>query len=138
MGGIAAWLFGLAALQPREYRRLLRIRERIYTRVADLTAEIVRSAEPIPFAELDHGAFQPFGAGSTWGKKLDCAWLHITGTVPAGHEGAVVLLGVRGEGLIYSTTGEVVDSVSTVWILCGNASIACCRKLAAFILPALS
>jgi alpha-mannosidase len=116
MGGFAAWLFGLAAEQPREYRRLLRIRRGVYTTVSTLRAEILRSDEPIPFAQLDRGNFRPLKAGAAWGKKLDCAWLHITGEVPAGNDGAVALLGIRGEGLIYTPTGDVVDSVSTVWI----------------------
>ncbi len=116
MGGTAAWLFGLAAEQPREYRRLLRIRRGIYSPIAPLQAEILRSDEPIPFARLDPEGFRPLKDGAAWGKKLDCAWLHVTGDVPAGHDGAVVLLGIRGEGLIYAPTGDVVDSVSTVWI----------------------
>jgi len=116
MGGFAAWLFGLAAEQPGEYRRLLRIRKRVYREVAPLRAEIVRSDEPIPFAELDRSAFRPLRPGAAWGKKLDCAWLRITGSVPAAHPGAVVMLGIRGEGLIYSPDGTPVDSVSTVWI----------------------
>jgi alpha-mannosidase len=115
MRGFAAWLFGLAAEQPREFRRLLRMRRRVYTPIAGLTAEIIRSAEPIPFDQLDHSAFVPLRAGTAWGKKMDCAWLRISGEVPTGAEGAVVLLGIRGEGLIYSPAGEVVDSISTVW-----------------------
>jgi alpha-mannosidase len=115
MRGAAAWLFGLATEQPREYRRLLRIRRRIYTTIAPLDAEIVRSDEPIPFDQVDASAFVPIRPGTAWGKKLDCAWLRISGTIPAGHEAAVVLLGIRGEGLIYSANGEVLDSVSTVW-----------------------
>jgi alpha-mannosidase len=116
MGGFAAWLFGIAAEQPREYRRLLRIRREIYTPIAQLKAEIVRSDEPIPFGEVDRSAFVPIRPGTAWGKKMDCAWLRITGDVPPGHDGAVVLLGIRGEGLIYSPQGDPIDSVSTVWI----------------------
>jgi alpha-mannosidase len=116
MVGTAAWLFGLAAEQPREYRRLLRIRRDIYSTIAKLDAEILRSDEPIPFARLDPEGFRPLKDGAAWGKKLDCAWLHVTGDVPATHDGAVVLLGIRGEGLVYAPTGDVVDSISTVWI----------------------
>ncbi|MDQ1551011.1 MAG: alpha-mannosidase [Actinomycetota bacterium] len=116
MGGTAAWLFGLAAEQPREYRRLLRIRRGIYSTIANLDAEILLSDEPIPFARLDPAAFRPLKDGAAWGKKLDCAWIHVTGEVPAVHDGAVVLLGIRGEGLVYAATGDVVDSISTVWI----------------------
>ena len=84
MAGFMSWLFGLPVQQPREYRRLMRIRSRVYTPIAGLDAEIVRSAEPIPFDELDRTAFAPLRPGTHWGKVFDCAWLHITGDVPAG------------------------------------------------------
>lgn len=116
MAGFPSWLLGLAADEPRDYRHLVRIRRQIYRTVAELSAEIVRSAEPIPFDRLDQTAFSPLFPGQAWGKKLDCAWLRITGEVPAGVSGAVVMLGIRGEGLIYSPTGEVVDSISTVFL----------------------
>jgi alpha-mannosidase len=116
MAGIASWLLGLPVDQPGEYRRLRRIRSQIYRTVAPLRAEALRSPEPIPFAELDHRAFTPIRAGAAWGKKLDCAWLHITGEVPADAENTVVLLGIRGEGLVYSPDGVPVDAVSTVFI----------------------
>jgi alpha-mannosidase len=112
----ATWLFGLAAEQPREYRRLIRIRRRIYRKVAPLKAEVIRSAEPIPFAQLDRVAFRPLHDGGSWGKTLDCAWLSVTGEVPAGTENAVVMLGIRGEGLVFRSDGEIVDSVSTVFL----------------------
>ncbi|MCU1412906.1 MAG: hypothetical protein JWN80_246, partial [Microbacteriaceae bacterium] len=116
MRGFAAWLFGLRAEQPREYRRLMRIRRRIYRTIAPLSAEIVRSAEPIPFAELERSAFTPLRGGAAWGKKLDCAWLRITGDLPTGVDSATVMLGIRGEGLAYAPDGTVLDSVSTVFL----------------------
>jgi alpha-mannosidase len=115
MRGAAAWLFGLATEQPREYRRLLRIRRGIYTPVARLNAEILRSDEPIPFDRIDRAGFTPLRPGTAWGKKLDCAWLHVTGEVPPGAGDAIVMLGIRGEGLVYSPDGDVLDSVTTVW-----------------------
>jgi len=111
----ATWLWGLRAEQPGEYRRLMAIRRRIYRKVGTLTAEVVRSAEPIPFDELDRSAFRRLRTGGSWGKTLDCAWLRVSGEVPAGAEGAVVMLGIRGEGLVCTAEGEVVDSVSTVF-----------------------
>lgn len=111
----ATWLWGLRAEQPREYLRLMAIRRRIYRKVAPLKAEVVRSAEPIPFGQLDRSAFRTLRNGGSWGKTLDCAWLRITGEVPAGADGAVVMLGIRGEGLVYGADGEVIDSVSTVF-----------------------
>ena len=111
----AVWLLGLAAEQPREYRRLLRIRDRIYSTVAPLQAEIVTSPEPIPFDELDRRAFRPIKPGTAWGRVFDCAWLRITGEVPPEVTDAVVLLGIRGEGLVVAPDGQILDGVSTVW-----------------------
>jgi alpha-mannosidase len=109
-------LVSVAAKRPRDHRRLMRIRSHIYTTVTELDAQILRSSEPIPYSVLDHEGFTPLSPGTAWGRKLDCAWLHITGRVPQGTHDPVVLLGIRGEGLVYSADGEVVDSVSTVWI----------------------
>ena len=64
MQGFAAFLFGLRAQQPGEYRRLMRIRRRIYTRVGSLNAQIIRSAEPIPFDQLDRSSFRPLRPGT--------------------------------------------------------------------------
>jgi alpha-mannosidase len=111
----AEWLFGLVAQQPREYRRVRRIRRRIYRTVAPLRAEVVRSVEPIPFGEIPHGAFRPIRPGGSFGGVLECAWLHLTGTVPQGVDNPVVLLGIRGEGLVFSADGEILDAVTTVF-----------------------
>ncbi|HEY5484221.1 MAG TPA: glycoside hydrolase family 38 C-terminal domain-containing protein [Propionibacteriaceae bacterium] len=109
-------LVSVAQKRPRDYRRLMRIRGSIFTTVAELDAQILTSPEPIPYDLLDRSAFRPIAPGAAWGKKYDCAWLHITGQVPARVADPRVMLGIRGEGLIYSNRGDVVDSVSTVWI----------------------
>ncbi len=117
MSNFLTFLYGLRAEQPTQYRRLARIRRRIYTTVAPLQAEIVRSPEPTPFAELDHAAFTRILPGTAWGKIFDCAWLRLTGEVPSDADaaGAFVMLGIRGEGLVVDATGTPVDSVSTVF-----------------------
>lgn len=115
MKDFAEFLFGLAVTNPREYRRLLGIRRRIYRRLAPLDARIARSAEPVRFADLDRAAFVPLRPGTAWGGVFDCAWLEITGEVPEGAENAVVLLGIRGEGLVHDADGTPLDAVSTVF-----------------------
>ncbi|HWD63518.1 MAG TPA: hypothetical protein VG369_13530, partial [Humibacter sp.] len=115
MFGFADWLIGLAAQQPRQYRRLTRIRTHVYTPIRRLDAEILASPEPIPFAELDRYAFSRAKVGSAWGRTGDCAWLHVQGAVPDGVTDAVILLGIAGEGLVYSASGDIVDSASTVF-----------------------
>jgi Alpha-mannosidase len=115
MVGFAGWLFGIAAQQPGEYRRLRRIRSTVYTPVAPLRAEVVRSAEPIAFEELPRNAFRPLQPGASWGGVLDCAWLRLSGEVPTGVDGAVAMLGLRGEGLVLDAEGRILDGVTTVF-----------------------
>lgn len=113
--GLPTTLFGFARTQPREYQRLRSIRKLIYTKVAPLSAEIVQSPEPVQFAEIDHAGFRPISPGTRWGKVFDCAWLRVTGDVPAGIQNPVIMLGIGGEGLVYSPDGDVLDSVTTVF-----------------------
>jgi alpha-mannosidase len=113
--GFPEFLLGFRVRQPRDYLRLRSIRRRVYTKVAPLRAEISRSPEPIPFAEIDHSSFRPIRPGTRWGKVFDCAWLHVTGDVPAGVTDPVVMLGAADEGLVFSPSGEILDSVSTVF-----------------------
>ena len=82
----ATFLFGLRVQQPAEYRRLQRIRRRIYTKVANLRAEILALARADPVRRARPRAPSARSrAGQAWGKVFDCAWLRITGDVPARH-----------------------------------------------------
>lgn len=116
--GFAEFMFGPAGRSPGRFAQLLRMRGQVFTPVAELKADILPSDEPIPFEEIDPAAFHPIKPGTRWGKKMDCAWLHIHGHGPHQEEGddLAVLLGIRGEALVYSPDGTVLDSVSTVWV----------------------
>lgn len=121
MPSLVTTVIGLPVEQPRAYRRLRAIRERIHRTVGDLRVEILTSPEPTPFGQWDAGAFRPISPGTSLGRVFDCAWLRITGTVPAGFTlgtgpgEASLMLGIRGEGLIHDRTGEPIDSVSTAF-----------------------
>lgn len=115
MIGFTVELIGFPVQHPREYRRLRSIRKRIYTQVADLRAEILRSDEPLVFGSWNRDAFAPIRPGTSWGRVGDCAWLRLTGTVPENGHDLHLMLGIRGEGLVFSADGVVLDSVSTVW-----------------------
>ncbi len=101
--------------RPGLFHKLLRIRRQIYRPICRLNAEILKSNEPLPFEEMKNAAFSPISPDTNWGRKLDCAWLRITGRIPEDTEDAVILLGIRGEGLVYSANGDILDSASTVW-----------------------
>src|SRR5947208_2203272 len=108
MRELAIWAAGQVVERPRRIPRLERIAHRIHTPVVKLRAEVLRSAEPIPFTELDRAAFRPIRRGQAFGRTLECAWLRITGDAPADvPEGAVLLLGIRGEGLVHGADGAV-------------------------------
>ncbi len=102
---------------PVVYARLNRIRARVYRVVFRLDAGIVMSAEPIAFEVLEKGAFVPVRRAVNWGKKLSCAWFHVSGGVPAGLKHPVVLLENTGEGLVYTPNGEILDGLSSVYAL---------------------
>lgn len=115
MREFAEFLFGIAASSPREYQRLLQLRRRVYRRVAPLNARIARSTEPVRFADIDRSAFSPIAQGTAWGSVFDCAWLELSGDVPPGLSDPVVLLGIRGEGMVYDRDGVALDAVTTVF-----------------------
>ena len=76
MGGFAAFLFGLKVQQPGEYRRLMRIRRRIYTNVGPLRAELLRTALLQFVATPRYSAGPPTTSGSraarppSWSSRL--------------------------------------------------------------------
>ena len=110
-----ATLPGLLATHPVHRRRLTAIRDRIYRTVAGLDASVIRSTEPIEFDSLDDASFAPIRPGARFAGPLQSAWLRIGGTVPAGLTNPVVMLGIRGEGMVRSRDGELLDAITTVW-----------------------
>ncbi len=101
---------------PVNAGRLLAIRKKIYAKISDVTAEIITSNEPIPFSELNMADFRPIASGTQWGRKLACAWLRLTGSVPEGLRHPVLLLQNSGEGLVYSKDGTILQSITDVWM----------------------
>jgi alpha-mannosidase len=99
---------------PVLFGHLGRIRRSVYTLKMPLSAEIRRSAEPEPFEGIGNRAFVPVRPGEVWGRKLDCAWLHIRGKVPAGLKNPVVLLKNTGEALVYTPEGEPIAALTSM------------------------
>lgn len=100
---------------PIVYARLNHIRARIYRVVSRLDAQIYQSAEPVAFEALDRGALVPSNGVVKWGKKLSCAWLHVSGAIPAGLMHPVMLVKNTGEGLVYTPEGEILEGLSSVY-----------------------
>lgn len=102
---------------PVVYARLNQIRARVYRVVAPMDVAMLQSAEPVPFSQLEKSAFAKVSSVVNWGRKLSCAWFWLRGSVPEGLKHPVVLIRNTGEGLVYSTSGEILDGLSSVWAL---------------------
>lgn len=90
--------------------------DRVYKPVADLKMEAYVSSEPLKFEERTSGRkIESIAVGDIWAERnFDCAWFHITGTVPGVAQGekVVYLLNLGGEGLVYRTDGTTVQSIT--------------------------
>ena len=94
----------------------------INKKVGDLKAEVIKSAEPIKWDDLDKSAFKPIRQWQSWGKRkeyadsFDCAWFHFTGQVPQKAKGKNVILRIKlqGEGLVFNPDGIVLQGITQV------------------------
>ncbi|MCL2515338.1 MAG: glycosyl hydrolase-related protein [Microbacteriaceae bacterium] len=82
--------------------------------------------EPVPFTEAVTQRYEPFAAGTEWGKPWGTTWFHVTGEVPDAWREAsdrcrvemLVDLGYQGdspgfqaEGLVFAPDGTTVKAV---------------------------
>ncbi|MFF6906365.1 alpha-mannosidase [Streptomyces sp. NPDC012389] len=78
--------------------------------------------EPVPVAEALEAAYEPFTAGTEWGKPWSTSWFRLTGTVPeewAGRRVEVVVdpgftgqgPGFQAEGMLYDHLGVPLKGV---------------------------
>ncbi|MDE6757785.1 MAG: hypothetical protein K2J89_00740 [Clostridia bacterium] len=94
----------------------------INQKIGDLKAEVIKSAEPIKWDDLDKSAFKPIRQWQAWGKRkeyadsFDCAWFHFTGQVPKKAKGKSVILRIKlqGEGLVFNPDGIVLQGITQV------------------------
>ena len=107
---IAEW--GLIKDRPL-VGRLGRLADRIHTEVGPLEVTIRTSREPVAFADRLRLRERPIRAGGFWGRAFTCAWFHISGTAPAGHQHLALLLDTDGEALVRDASGRVVGQVTS-------------------------
>lgn len=100
---------------PSLWAKLKTIQKGVYIPRVRLDAAIYKSAEPVPFAELDEELFTRASAREAWGREYACAWLRLTGVVPQGVEDPYLLIKNTGEGLLYAEDGTPFDAVTFVW-----------------------
>lgn len=116
------------------------VRERLHPAVYRSAVALTIGAwevpdEPVPFAVAVRQQFEPFSAGSSWGKPWGTTWFHVTGTVPAtwtpSSEPSQVRIeivvdlgfetadpGFQVEGTAYSSGGTILKAVESLnrWV----------------------
>ena len=92
------------------------LKTKIYQPISTLKAEGTLSKEPIPYANRKDYPYTEYKVGDVWGSLFDCAWFHVTGTVPTTAVGkhVVLLLDFNGEGLIFDDTGCPIRGITNV------------------------
>ena len=78
-----------------------------------LDAECAVTREPVPFAGRLSLDYRPLAEGGHWGDAWDCGWFHLTGTVPEGWRGPLVLrLEFGGEACVFDADGTPAYSLT--------------------------
>lgn len=91
------------------------LQDRFYHTIAPLQCEIYTSPEPLPFAQRTEGAYRKITLGESWSDTLfDCAWFHISGSVPPHATNAIIRIDVSGEALAYDAVGNPLVGLTNV------------------------
>ncbi|WP_245954358.1 alpha-mannosidase [Paenibacillus flagellatus] len=97
-------------------RVLDKIRQSVYTPIAELSVEAWVTPEPVGFASRREGRRLELRPGDKWGDLWDCAWFHFQGAVPA--EGAgrpvVLLIDINGELCLVDGQGDPTQGLTNV------------------------
>lgn len=97
-------------LYPSHTLNLIKIKNSIYKKVAELKAEVSESDEPVTYSDVKGLSFHGIKKGQIWATDFGCAWFRFTGEVPLNVKGrkAVALVNIGGEGLVYKDGVPVV------------------------------
>ncbi|GAA2300589.1 alpha-mannosidase [Streptomyces violaceusniger] len=101
-----------------------RIKPAVYSATTPLTVEAWHApGEPVPFAEAERAAYEPFAMGTPWGPPWGTTWFRMRGQVPAEWAGkrveTVIDLGFVGdwpgnqaEALVHLPDGRPLKAVN--------------------------
>ena len=103
--------------------RIAKLIEAAYEPLMELRCEQWLTREPVPFAQRKIGKHRVLRAGDAWAvNTFDCAWMHVTGQLPAGVDPEdpelCFLCDVAGEGLVVSPAGEAMQGITSTVTFC--------------------
>lgn len=93
---------------------LKKLKQSIYTPIAQLNAFVHKSTEPICFDDMKNERFDNIKIGDSWGGFFDCAWFKFTADIENMQKNLVAVIDVGGEGCIYNKDGEVIQGITNV------------------------
>ena len=84
-----------------------RLKHGIVAERVPLEAEFAATREPVPYGKRLGLKYSKIAKGERWGGTWDCAWFHVTGTVPREWRGSCVTLNIDlgGESLVFGADG---------------------------------
>ena len=93
-----------------------KLSEKVHEFIAPLELEAYVTPEPVTYDKRTEGQHVKLEEGVKWGAIWDCAWFHVTGTVPQSAAGKQVVLyiDVDGECLIFDDEGNAVQGLTSV------------------------
>ena len=99
-------------------RDIYRLMREAYGDLCGLQCEMWLTKEPVPFAARRTGEYRALRLGEKWAEQtFDCAWMHVTGQVPADVDPAdpalCLLADISGEGLVCTNQGEAVQGITS-------------------------
>ncbi len=88
--------------EKTQLRRLKALRARVYKKIAPVDVRVSSSTEPVDLQQRETLVYRRIQKNGIWGRVFDCAWFHMTATIPASARGKHVVLhtNVGGEGLV--------------------------------------
>ena len=93
---------------------LKKLKQSIYTPIAQLNAFVHKSTEPLCFDDMKNERFDNIKIGDSWGGFFDCAWFKFTADIENMQENLVAVIDVGGEGCIYNNNGKVIQGITNV------------------------
>ena len=103
------------ASRPKDFICLEEIKKKVFQKVAEFSAEVCVSDEPIAYQDINYNDFKPIKGGQKWADHFGCGWFRLKGKLPKEAEGKriVALLSIGGEGAVYNK-GELIASITNV------------------------
>ncbi len=95
-------------------RTIEKLHEQAFKKIGKLSCEGYVTKEPVPFENRTEGLKTFITEKTVWAENVfDCAWLHITGTMPDKPGEKKFRIDCGGEGLVYTKDGKVTQGITS-------------------------